>query len=101
MTPETKTVCEGQFTTVAIDVPQALREEAQRIASEENWTLSKAIVFLAACGVDAQRAAEQKVKLSYERLMNEQADPAQKHVARNDLFRATFGSDAIATDQVR
>lgn len=93
-----KLVCEVE-PEILVDVPLALREEAQRIAKEENWTLSKAIVFLAERGVEAQRSAELELKRSYERLMDEK-DTAQKPEARKDLIKAIFGPDSIATDQV-
>lgn len=91
-------VCDVQ-PEILVDLPRPLREEAQRIANEENWTLSKAIVFLAQCGVEARRSAEQELKRSYERLINEK-DPGEKAEARRDLVRAIFGPDSVAKDQV-
>jgi hypothetical protein len=63
--------------------------------------LGQAILFLAQRGVDAQRAAEQGVRSAHERLLSESSGSPEHTDARNDLIRAIFGPDAIATDKVR
>jgi hypothetical protein len=97
--PRANTVCESA-PKIEIDLPAELRDEAQRIASEENWTLGQAVIFLVKRGVDSQRAAEEQLKRSYDRVMAGDADAAKHADARKDLTKAIFGPDAIATDQV-
>lgn len=88
--------CEQQPETSVV-LPPDLLNEAQRIATEENWTLGEAVVFLAKRGVKVERLAESALKRSYKRLMNEQ-DPAKKSGARKNLIKKIFGPDSIAKD---
>jgi hypothetical protein len=62
--------------------------------------MSRALVGLAERGLEAEAAARNDMKATYERFMAE-CDPVRKGEAGKDLIRAIFGKDAIAEDPVR
>jgi hypothetical protein len=84
-------------TRTLVTLPKELWEQAQRIANEEDWSIARAIVFLAQCGAEAQRKAEAGLQGSYRRFMSEE-DPEKRSQAGDDLMRSIFGADAVAKD---
>ena len=75
-------------------LPSPLAEIANRIAAEQHWTLSEAVIFLVKRGVKAQQEAEQRVAMAHEDLVN--ADPSKREEAENNLIRAIFGPESLA-----
>jgi len=61
--------------------------------------MSRALVVLAQRGVEAETAARDNLKATYDRFMSE-ADPERKGKAGKDLVRAIFGQDALAEDPI-
>jgi hypothetical protein len=61
--------------------------------------MSRALVVLAQCGVQAEAAARDELNATYRRFMAE-ADPERKGDAGKDLIRAIFGKDAVAEDSI-
>ena len=78
-------------TTITITFPADLFQEIRRIAAEENWPESKAVILLARLGAKAQKQAEQSLYLSHKAFMNE-SDSEQRG---DEMIRAIFGPDAI------
>ncbi len=84
----------------SVAIPAPLAKELRRVARERHLTVGRALVALAEKGVQAEREAEQNLKLSYRRFLKE-PDKAKKSKAGKDLIRAIFGKDAIAEDPVQ
>lgn len=61
--------------------------------------MGRALVELAARGVRAEAEAEEQLRASYDRFLQE-SEPERKDQAGRDLIRAIFGKDAIADDPV-
>jgi len=90
----TSMVRESPQESTVITLPPDLLAEAQRIASEEKWTIGQTVIFLAKRGVVSQKKAEAKLERSYARFV---AD-SQNTEAGNDLITSVFGADALAKD---
>ena len=90
----TSMVTESSQTATSVTLPPDLLAEAQRIAGEESWTVSQAVVFLVKRGVEIQRKAEAHLEKSYAQFM---ADP-QNTEAGDQLIACIFGPDALAKD---
>ena len=84
----------------SVTIPARLAVEVRRVAKERQLTMSRALVSLAERGVQAEAAARNEMKETYERFMTEH-DPVRKGEVGKDLIRAIFGKDAIAEDPVR
>ena len=93
MSSQTKTL--PKAIRQSITIPEALAEEARRLAEEKHLTFSAAIVFLAERGAKAERDAKETLRRNYQRYLKEQ-DPKKKLQAGDDLIRSVFGADAIA-----
>jgi hypothetical protein len=86
-------------TRQSVTIPGPLAIELRRVARERQVTMSRALVALAETGVRAEVEAKKKLKVAYERFMEER-EPTRKEEAGKDLIRAVFGKDAIADDTV-
>jgi hypothetical protein len=85
-------------TTMTVKFPADLFEEIKRIAAEENWPESKAVILLARLGAKAQREAERSLQASHEAFISEserESDPQKQQKRGDDLIRAIFGREAI------
>jgi hypothetical protein len=82
-----------------VTIPAQLAVEVERVAKEQHLTTSRALVFLAQRGVDAESADRANLNATYRRFMAE-SDPAQKGEAGKDLIRTIFGKDALAEDSI-
>ena len=71
-----------------------LFEEIKRIAAEENWPESQAVILLARLGAKAQKVAAQKLKSSHAAFMNE-SDPRKRDQLGDEMIRSIFGPEAI------
>ena len=83
----------------SVTIPAQLAIEIERVARKENLTISRALVFLAQRGVDAESAARVHLNSTYRRFMAE-SDRERKGEAGKDLIRAIFGKDALAEDSI-
>lgn len=83
----------------SVTIPAKLAAEVKRVAKTNNLTMSKALVVLAQRGVDAEAAARENLKETYQRFIAE-SNPKRKEDAGKDLIRAVFGADAIAEDSL-
>jgi hypothetical protein len=83
----------------SVTIPGPLAIELRRVARERQVTMSRALVTLAETGIRAEVEAKKKLKVAYERFMEER-EPTRKEEAGKDLIRAVFGKDAIADDTV-
>jgi hypothetical protein len=90
----TSMVRESRQDSTVVTLPPDLLAEAQRIASQEKWTISQTVIFLAKRGVVSQKKAEENLERSYARFM---ADPKNAE-AGDDLITSIFGPDAVAKD---
>jgi len=81
-------------TGITVDFPADLFQEIRRIAAEEGWPLSKAVILLAKLGVKAQKQAEESLHSTHQAFMNE-IDPQALDKRGDDMIRAIFGPDAI------
>ena len=79
----------------SVTIPEALAQEARRVAEQKRLTFSAALVFLAERGARAERDAQRTLRRNYRRYLTE-SDPAKKLEAGDDLIRSIFGTDAIA-----
>jgi len=84
----------------SVTIPPQLATAVRRIAKEKQLTMSRALVVLAQRSIEAETAARDNLKATYNRFMSE-ADPERKGEAGKDLIRAIFGQDAIAEDSIR
>ena len=84
--------------SVTIQAP--LVAEVRRIAREQKLTMSRALVSLAARGIQADLEAKKTLKAAYRRFMDEPGPDAENEAGK-DLVRAIFGTDAIAKDTLR
>ncbi len=82
---------------MSVNLPQQLWEEVNRIAGEQNWSISQSIVFLASVGAESQRRAEANLKARYDAFINE-GDPEAQTRAGREMIRAIVGPEAIAKD---
>jgi hypothetical protein len=82
-----------------VTIPAPLAVEVRRVAKERHLTMSRALVTLAERGVRADKEAEDNLKATYRRFLEEQ-EPARKEEAGKDLIRAIFGTNAIAEDPI-
>lgn len=78
-----------------VTLPQPLADMASRIASEQHWSFSEAVLFLVKRGAKAQEEAERAVAESHERLTRAET-PEQEKKASDDLVRAIFGPGSVA-----
>ena len=83
----------------SVTIPAPLAVEVRRVAKERHLTMSRALVTLAERGVRADKEAEDNLKATYRRFLEEQ-EPARKEEAGKDLIRAIFGTNAIAEDPI-
>ncbi len=81
-------------TAITVDFPADLFQDIRRIADEEGWPLSKAVILLAKLGAKAQRQAEQSLHSTHEAFMSE-TSPQALDKRGDDMIRAIFGPDAI------
>jgi len=79
-----------------VTIPAQLAVEVRRIAKERKVTMSRALVAMAAQGVEAEVAAREKLAEAYSEFMD--AGPAIKVQAGKELIQAVFGKNAIAED---
>ena len=86
-------------TRQSVTIPPQLATAVRRVAKEKHLTMSRALVVLAQRGVEAETAARDNLKATYDRFMSE-ADPERKGKAGKDLVRAIFGQDALAEDPI-
>jgi hypothetical protein len=80
--------------TITVNFPADLFQEIQRIAAEEGWPPSKAVILLAKLGAKAQKQAEQSLHSTYQAFMSE-TDPQTLDKRGDDMTRAIFGPEAI------
>jgi hypothetical protein len=81
-------------TRISTDFPKDLFDEIQRIAQEENWQLSQAVILLARMGANSQRGSEANLAAQHARFLNEK-DSKLRDQAGDDLLRSIFGPDSI------
>jgi hypothetical protein len=70
------------------------------VAKERHLTVSRAVVALTERGIQAEKEANDQLKVAYRAFMDER-EPVKKQKAGKDLIRTIFGADAIAEDSVR
>ena len=71
----------------SVTIPGRLVREVRRVAKERHLTISRALVSLAAQGVEAELEAKKRLRTAYTRFL-EGKDPTQKDEAGKDLIRA-------------
>jgi hypothetical protein len=84
----------------SVTIPAPLLAEVRRVAKERKLTMSRAMVFPAGRGIQADIEAKQNLQAAYKRFMKEQK-PGAKDEAGTDLVRAIFGTGAIAEAMLR
>ena len=86
---------ESMQTQATVTLPLSLADVVNRIAAEQHWSFSEALLFLLKRGVKAQEESERAIEASHDRFMRATGTEEQEHTG-NDLIRAIFGPESVA-----
>ncbi len=78
-----------QESTTTVEVPERMMREAKRIAQQQHWTISEAVVYLVNRGIEAQSETERTITQAYQVFMN--APQEKKEEVGKELIQSIFG----------